>query len=472
MSTQEPVVEHSNSVPSTLPSVEQNGELLEEEDEYSEEEEEEIDETEMRKQELDDELAKLKGMHFEEKECEEQDYHLTDNPNRIDRSATKTEVEAEGEIVQELDDSEEEEEEINEDDDEYIQGERRTGDDNSVHSEVEGDNEDRYGRKAFMRKCQEFDHFSFPVTNVIEKLDRAELDLSHHGMGDKGVAALAEALKYNSKIKRLILHDNAITAEGVEALVEGLRRNKSIDYLDLSNNRLGYKGMSKTFGPVFSEMLDATATLKHLSLKGNKIGDGDMKFIAEALSENFNLVEIDLSYCELGVKSGEMIGAMLSTNVDLKKINLEWNILCNQGTKQLLAGLKNNNVLKDINLAWNGLSDQAAKEIGAVLFSNTSLEVVNLGHNRITHEGTKLLAGGLKENSALKVFNISANPIEKEGVQLIINAIADNQCLTELYMLDCCNTDLGAMHELNELLTKTLKNKRNLKTIAIGSSKN
>jgi len=310
------------------------------------------------------------------------------------------------------------------------------------------DSEDFAGKKAFIRKCNEFDFYVFPVMSVLDKLDSEEFRIVHQGLGDKFAIAISEALKVNKKIKSLILDDNYITPIGGEALMKALLNNKNIEHLDLSNNRLGLKGSAKDFGPMISDLLKSNVFLKTVILKGNKLGDRHVAAIAEAMAENSTLKALDLSYNEFGPRGGELIGQMLQNNVFLKSFSVAWNSLLNQGTVHLLNGLKNNNSITHINISWNGVSDGGAREIAIVLAGNTSLEEFNVSHNRIGKEGAKKIAAGIKDSN-IKAFNISYNPLDEEGVKVILESLTENQTLTDLDMTNCIrgsSSDLSLMH--------------------------
>lgn len=335
------------------------------------------------------------------------------------------------------------------------------------------DSDDVFGKKAFLKKCSEFDFYTFSVTQILERLNSDELKVCHSGLGDKGAIALAESikvctansvyltqkLKINKSLKRLILCDNAITPNGGEALIRALLQNKSIEHVDLSENRLGYKEYAKDFGTLLSELLKNNNSIKVISLRGNKLGDRHMIAIAEALSENTTLLSLDMSYNEFGVRSGEIWGQVLTSNVFMKQLSLDWNALSNQGSTFLLHGLKGNNTLVQLSLAWNGIADMGAKDLSAVLASNTSLEQFNISHNRISKEGAKKIAAGLKENSVLKSFDISFNPLDVAGVQAIVESVKDNTTLSELNLRSTQHANFEKQASMESLLVQSMNSK-------------
>eukprot|EP01012_Entosiphon_sulcatum_P013036 TRINITY_DN18305_c2_g1_i1.p1 TRINITY_DN18305_c2_g1~~TRINITY_DN18305_c2_g1_i1.p1 ORF type:complete len:430 (-),score=74.62 TRINITY_DN18305_c2_g1_i1:1102-2391(-) len=316
--------------------------------------------------------------------------------------------------------------------------------------------EDSSGRLAYVKKCQEFDFFMWPINSITEKFDSEILALPHAGLGDKGAIALAESLKINTRIHDVALVDNWITPKGALALLEAITHATNITRLDLSENRLGYRGGhigSDTVGASLQNLLKVNSALIELSLRANKLGDKDVTAICDGLCENFSLHALDISYNEIGPPAGEAVGVMLSTNGDLRELNLEWNQLRNQGTLAVLNGLKQNNVLKRISLAWCGLSDRGGIAVGEVLHGNTSLEEVDVSHNRISELGAMKIAEGLTENAAIKRLNLSFNPLRDDGCAAIVAAIRTNQSLV---FVDLKNTESGpnAARELQETRKK------------------
>uniref|UniRef100_A0A7S1IV46 Uncharacterized protein n=1 Tax=Eutreptiella gymnastica TaxID=73025 RepID=A0A7S1IV46_9EUGL len=313
--------------------------------------------------------------------------------------------------------------------------------------------EDPSGRLAYKKKCEEFDFYLFPVNSVVQKFDLEVLSLAHAGLGDKGAIALAESLKVNSRIHDLCVLDNWITPRGGQALLEAIKQNDSITKLDLSENRLGYRAGQvdhHTIGETLRDVLLENKTLKAISLRSNKFGDGDICQVASGLSENFSLHVMDMSYNELGPRAGEAIGTMLNSNGDLTELNLEWNQLRNEGTMFVLDGLKNNNTLKMVSIAWNGVSDKGGVAVGEVLQTNTSLEEVDVSHNRIAGVGAARIAQGIAENATIRRLILANNPLGDEGCAKVVTAIGDNQSLV---FVDLKSTESG--HEAATAIMET-----------------
>ena len=109
-----------------------------------------------------------------------------------------------------------------------------------------------------------------------------KLDLRDNQFSDLG--SLAEALRYNSVLRVLDLGRNRIS--DVRSLAVGLQHNTMLQELDLNSNRI-----SDISGP--AEALRHNSTLQELRLWASRISD--ISSLAEALRHNSTLCILDLS---------------------------------------------------------------------------------------------------------------------------------------------------------------------------------
>jgi len=332
-------------------------------------------------------------------------------------------------------------------------------------SEEQKQNFTRRGIEAYERACKSFDFYIFPLKTVVEKLVTSELDLTMHGLGDKGCIAVAQCIKSNPLITSLNLCDNSITIDGVEVLMNVMRMNKSITELDLSKNRLGNKGLGRsksTLGAVLKNMLLRNVKLKKLVLKSNNVSDTDVEDICSSLTENYTLGHLDLSYNKLGERSGLFISQMLSSNSELKVINLEWNMLRTLGAIHVLGGLRSNNAVSRIRLGWNGISEGAAQKLGHMFQNNIALEEFDISNNHALGNGQaiRFLCSGLKENSSLKVLNLSNNLI-REDATLLIEAVTRNES-SSLQLIDLSGCFDGVQKDLSTTINKVMNLRKTL----------
>ncbi|XP_072892063.1 NACHT, LRR and PYD domains-containing protein 12-like [Hemitrygon akajei] len=133
-----------------------------------------------------------------------------------------------------------------------------------------------------------------------------ELDLSHNKLGDSGVKLVSAALR-NPECK--IQTHVGLTDSGAEDLVSALSTNPSLTELDLSHNKLGDSGVKL----VSAALRNPECKIQTLISRLNKVGltDSGAEDLASALSTNPSLMELDLSYNNLGDSGVKLVSAAL-----------------------------------------------------------------------------------------------------------------------------------------------------------------
>ncbi|EOD08957.1 hypothetical protein EMIHUDRAFT_248848 [Emiliania huxleyi CCMP1516] len=149
-----------------------------------------------------------------------------------------------------------------------------------------------------------------------------ELYIGDNHIGDKGAAAIADALRGNGGAKALAsalrvnavltnlnLGDNEISDEGA-ASIEGatLCANGVLNKLDVSRNEIGPTGAA-----AIADALKGNAVLTTLELAhNNKIGDEGAKAIGGALAVNGVLNKLWLGENNIGIEGAKAIGGALA----------------------------------------------------------------------------------------------------------------------------------------------------------------
>ncbi|XP_075609108.1 leucine-rich repeat-containing protein 74A [Balearica regulorum gibbericeps] len=261
-----------------------------------------------------------------------------------------------------------------------------------------------------------------PVSHFIQNLAKPYINLNHHGLGPKGVKAIAIALVSNATVTHLELEDNYILAEGAICIAEMLRENSSLQKLNISNNHLDTAGAAAIAGL----LLDNMSYLHALQLSGNNFGEETAPFFAEALMGNYQVKELDLSHNEFSENGGQLLGQMLASNATLEILDLSWNHLRRKGTVGLGTGLRGNVALKILNLSWNGIGNEGALALGEALKVNNVLVHLDISNNQINNEGAKKLCRGLEVNGKLKILKMASNPLTLEGATALVTSVRKN----------------------------------------------
>lgn len=136
-----------------------------------------------------------------------------------------------------------------------------------------------------------------------------EISMPQNGIYHKGVAALAKALSVNPRLKILNLNDNTVGPDGARALAQSLPNLPDLERLNLGDCLL------KTRGVIV---------------------------LAQALAQKGaqpNLMELNLSFNEIGAASVNAIAAAVEDKQELTSLLLDGNVFGTVGRKNLQAAL-------------------------------------------------------------------------------------------------------------------------------------
>ncbi|KOO33697.1 hypothetical protein Ctob_015781 [Chrysochromulina tobinii] len=254
-----------------------------------------------------------------------------------------------------------------------------------------------------------------------------ELDLSQKLIGGDRptmVAAVAELMR---GLASLSLRENKLTdGEGLQVFAT-LQTNTTLAQLDLGGNQLGAES-----GKAMVEALQTNTTLTQLSLKSNKLGDAGGCALAVALKKNTTLAQLDLGGNELGAESGKAVVEALMTNTTLKQLSLNNNKLGDAGGCALAVALKKNTTLAQLDLGGNELGAESGKAVVEALMTNTTLKQLSLKSNKLGDAGGCALAVALKKNTTLAQLDLGGNELGAESGKAVVEALMTNTTLKQL----------------------------------------
>ncbi len=104
--------------------------------------------------------------------------------------------------------------------------------------------------------------------------DLIHLDLSGNDIGEVGASCIAEAMRSQARIQKLILRSSRLGGKGLRAIAEGLAKNATIVHCDLCDNTNDPgKGGADDIGTGSSlqKLLEKNSTLKFLVLASNHL---------------------------------------------------------------------------------------------------------------------------------------------------------------------------------------------------------
>ncbi|CAL1129913.1 unnamed protein product [Cladocopium goreaui] len=123
--------------------------------------------------------------------------------------------------------------------------------------------------------------------------------------------------------------------------------------------------------------------LQVLTLRENRLGDGGVGAIAEALEDNVALKELDLSSNEVGDLGGQSMGLLLQKDPRLASLSLKSNHISDAGAEALAQGLEKNSWLEELDLSENHIKMAGVGKLCAALEHNGTLETLVLEGNEV-----------------------------------------------------------------------------------------
>lgn len=169
-------------------------------------------------------------------------------------------------------------------------------------------------RQAILSRNEELGLAPDPTGVLL--VDKATLDLTDRGVGDKRALSISESVRLGDRIRTLKLRNNRLTHVGVAAILDSVNY-RNLRFVDLAKNTLGKPGITAV-----CRLLDEAPMLEHLSLADCSIGDTGTKQVCDALiaSTSDSLTRLVLRGCNIGHKGGQAIGELLAVQQTGKKV--------------------------------------------------------------------------------------------------------------------------------------------------------
>jgi Ran GTPase-activating protein (RanGAP) involved in mRNA processing and transport len=257
--------------------------------------------------------------------------------------------------------------------------------------------------------------------------------------GDACAEQFASVLCHNSSLVTLHLEGCRIGMRGAIAISSALEKNNTtLEELKMGQTSFGCPGAH-----ALRHMLCSNASLKTLLLPFCCFGPHGWLAIADALTNNDTLEELDISHAcnEMGCASIQIFGLALAANTSLKRMNIDSCEIGVLGARSIAAALEDNFVLEELSMNNNEIMCAGAEMLGEALSSNSSLKKLWVQGCEMGCEncdsGMLAFSVALKLNNTLQELDMSDNNIGCSGVELIGKGLASNKTLVKLGLRDC-----------------------------------
>ncbi|XP_052800738.1 leucine-rich repeat-containing protein 74A-like isoform X2 [Mya arenaria] len=229
--------------------------------------------------------------------------------------------------------------------------------------------------------------------------------------------------------RQLSMRHHGLGPAGMRALAESLTSNSSVIELDLSDNWLGPQGGIAVF-----EMLKENCFITELNLSDNRLGSECAADLSAILQQNVTLTHVTLAGNDFDDHSAPYLAEAIMNTTKVQYLDLSHNQLGEVSGLILGPAIADNTCIKELDLSWNCFRRKGAVAITQGIKNNVYMKKMNLSWNGFGLDGAVGLQDALKGNSVLQELDISNNRITPEGAVVIGKGLSVNETLTTLKM--------------------------------------
>ena len=305
-------------------------------------------------------------------------------------------------------------------------------------------------------------------------LKRLEIIIDIHDLFDiKECEYLQEMLKTNTSLQYLKIGWRILSDLTAEHIAAGLVHNHSLKKLNISDNNITSVGATSIFRALVSN-----TTLESLNMSFNKLQSTPNSPSLPTSSSNTSSLSppsqllaqptpaLSTTHCQPLSPSptphdggvGAAMADMLSHNSTLTELNVIRCGLTPQSCVSMFIALKHNSSLKKLNISETTFDQAASEALADMLSHNSTLTELNVIRCGLTPQSCVSMFKALKHNSSLKKLDISGTTFDQAASEALADMLSCNQSLTELYVYGWVNQPKalarGLLH--NTTLTNVL----------------
>ena len=208
--------------------------------------------------------------------------------------------------------------------------------------------------------------------------------------GDSG---MLRAFFASKNLMHLDLSSSQISSEIVDCI---LTENNKLTHIKFASCKFDKKGVFQ-----ICNRLHDLYNIVYLNINNNDNICFYARNIAAIISQNINLIHIEMAGCNFDTNGIIEIGNSLSSTIILQYINLSHNTIAGRAVDAVVPVL---NRLKHINLRKCGLTSDSSKSVIMALTRNHSLKSVDLSLNEMAEDSVVDIAAMIANNNNIEVL--------------------------------------------------------------------
>ena len=302
--------------------------------------------------------------------------------------------------------------------------------------------------------CTKYCSILFNVLTHHTTLQRLEIiiNMNECAFDTKECEDLQEMLKTNTSLQYLKINENILSDLTAEHIAAGLVHNHSLKELDISWNNITSVGATNIFRALVSN-----TTLESLDMSRNNLQSTPnspslptSSSITSSLSPPSQLLAqptpaLSTTHCQPLSPSptphdggvGAAMADMLSHNSTITELNVSRCDLTPQFCVSMFKALKDNSSLKKLDIGGTTFDQAASEALADMLSHNSTLTELNVSRCGLTPQSCVSMFKAVKRNSSLKKLDIGGTTFDQAASEALADMLSCNQSLTELDIFGC-----------------------------------
>ena len=267
-----------------------------------------------------------------------------------------------------------------------------------------------------------------------------------------------EIVSYFSSLSNweyFILSTSLVIPKFVFQQIASILRQKSLSQFMLSVRCSMDQAAAEDIADVFKN----STSLQHLSLLNCKLQNHNSLLMCQAVHSINTLVHINLSGNTIGNQAADILANGITANMLLQNLELAQCNLYEGGLSSVCGAISMRNLLT-FDLSGNFITNKVAGKLAHAVTSTKYIENLHLKRCSLKYEGIQVLVVALAQIKTLKVLDLSHNNMSHTNLDVSPVVLA-NQCL-ESVNFSYCRLQKGTM----VMLVKAL-NGENLKILNV-----